>query len=92
MEIKHDKQNDLMKRREISFVFESSKIPSFAEASKMISEKVKAPEEHILVERIDGKFGRSNFVVSASIYDTKELKEEAVKRVAKTKKTVAPAA
>ncbi|MDP1729310.1 MAG: hypothetical protein Q8L27_03860 [archaeon] len=89
MEIKKDIKNDLMNRREIDFVLVSDKNPSFADASKLIADHFKVAEDNIMVENVRGKFGRDSFLISASIYDSKELKEEAVKRLIKQKKEVA---
>lgn len=88
--IKKDEKNELMNRRELQLVIESAKNPSFAEASKLVSEHFKSPEENIMVENVKGKFGRDTFLIKASIYDTKELKEAAFKRLTKQKKA-APA-
>ena len=93
MEVTKDFKNELMQRRELDVVIESPKNPSFAEVSKMVSEEFKSPEDQIMIERIKGTFGRNTFIINASIYNTKELKEEAFKRLVKTKKTAAaPAA
>jgi ribosomal protein S24E len=94
MKIQKDIKNDLMNRREIQFILESSKNPSFAEISKLVSEHFKAPEENIMVENVKGKFGANTFLIKASVYDSKELKDESFKRLTKFKKTtaVAPAA
>lgn len=93
MKIQKDITNDLMQRRELSFVMESSKNPSFVEVSKLMSEEFKAPEDAIMVESIVGKFGRNTFLVKGSIYTSKELKDESFKRLTKAKKVAAvPAA
>ncbi len=92
MEIKKDTKNALLGRREIKAVLESAKNPSYAEAAKLIAEQFKASEENILVEAVKGKFGMSTFLISASIYDSKELMEAAKKRQTKVKKAAAPAA
>jgi ribosomal protein S24E len=89
MHIKKDIKNVLMKRREVQIIVEAQKTPSFAEAAKLLAEHFKSPEENIMVEKVSGKFGRNTFLISASIYDTKELKEESFKRLTKTKKAVA---
>lgn len=91
MKIQKDIQNKLLGRREVQVVIEAEKTPSFAEASKMISEQFKAPEETLMIEAIKGKFGVKTFLVNASIYDTKELKDAAVKRLIKPKKEKAAA-
>jgi ribosomal protein S24E len=92
MEIKTETKNELMGRKELSLVLESSKNPNFVEVAKMLAEQFKTSEENIIVEGINGKFGRKNFLINASVYDTKELKDAALKRSIKVKKTVAPAA
>ncbi len=92
MEMKSDIKNELMNRREVQVLIESDKNPSFSEASKMMAEQFKVPEENIMMENVKGKFGRKTFLLKASIYDTKELKDAAFKRLTKTKKGAAPAA
>jgi ribosomal protein S24E len=91
METKKDIKNDLMQRREIECILESSKNPSFEEVSKLVSEQFKAPEENIMVENIKGKFGRKTFLIKACIYGSKELKDESFKRLTKPKKIAAAA-
>jgi len=92
MKVKKDFKNELFNRREVEIIVKLEKTPSFADAAKKIAEHFKASEEHIMVEKIAGKFGRDTFLIKASIYDTKELKEAAVKRLTKQKKAAAPAA
>ena len=92
LENKKEIRNELMKRKEIQLIKDAEKTPSFAEASKMISEECKAPEENIMVEGIKGKFGSNTFLVKASVYDTKELKDESFKRLTKPKKAAPGAA
>jgi len=92
METKKDFKNELMNRRELSLIVDSVKNPSFAEMSKVISEEFKCPEENIMVENVKGKFGSQTFLVKASIYTSKELKDESFKRLTKAKKEAAPAA
>ena len=92
LENKKETRNELMKRKEVSLIKEAGKTPSMAEASKMISEECKAPEENIMIENVKGKFGRNTFLIKASIYDTKELKDESFKRLVKPKKAAPGAA
>ena len=92
MEIQKDIKNDLMQRREVAFVMEFAKNPSFDEMAKVVSEEFKAPEENIMIEGVKGKFGRNEFLVNASIYTSKELKDESFKRLTKAKKVAAVAA
>jgi ribosomal protein S24E len=92
MKIQKDIKNRLMKRRELVLVIESDSNPGFAGVSKVLSEEFKTPEDQILVENVKGRFGSNTFLVKASIYDSKELMEEAKKRMIKVKKEIAPAA
>ena len=92
MKIQNDIKNDLLGRREVSFVITHQGNPGFAGASKLVSEHFKAPEENIMVENVKGKFGMKTFLVKACIYDSKELKDESFKRLTKAKNGVAPAA
>jgi ribosomal protein S24E len=87
MKIIEDKQNDLLNRREIKMVVEASKNPSFPDALKLISEHFKTSEELVEVYEIKGKFGRDTFLISASIYKTKEDKNKTEKK----KKKAVPA-
>jgi len=92
MKIHKDFHNKLLNRREVEVIVTEAKTPSFDEMTKKLGEYFKASEENIMVENVRGKFGRNTFLVKAGIYDTKELKEEAVKRLIKQKKVPAPAA
>ncbi len=92
MDIKKNFKNDLFGRKEIEFILNADKTPSFSEMSKLIGEHFKANEDAIMVENVKGKFGRRTFLIKASIYDTKELKDEAVKRLIKPKKVAVAAA
>ena len=92
MKIQKDIKNNLMKRREVSIIVEATKNLSYAEAAKVIADEFKASEDTIMVEKVAGKFGRNTFLINASVYDTKELKEESEKRLIKPKKGTVAAA
>ncbi|MBS3079661.1 hypothetical protein J4218_06065 [Candidatus Pacearchaeota archaeon] len=83
MDIKKDFKNELLKRREVSFVVESDKNPSFVDMKKLASEEFKKPEENIDVYGIQGKFGRNTFLVKAYVYDSKEALEKAIQKTGK---------
>jgi len=69
-------KNKLMKRREVSIIIESASNPGFAKAAKDIAQHFKAPEEHVVVKRIDSSFGRNKFTIEANIYDSAKDKVE----------------
>jgi len=89
MQVKKDIKNDLLQRREVQVSIDLEKTPSFAEAGKLVSEQFKSGEEQIMVENVKGNYGSKTFLIKASIYQTKELKDEAVKRLIKPKKVAA---
>ncbi|MBM3247224.1 hypothetical protein FJZ17_01630 [Candidatus Pacearchaeota archaeon] len=91
MKIKKDFNNQLAKRREVEFILESDKNPSFDEMVKKVAEHFKANEEQVLVENIKGAFGSKEFLIVASIYESKELKDKAQARMIKVKKVATPA-
>jgi len=87
MEIKKDFNNKMAKRREIVLILDSDKNPNFADMTKQVAEEFKASEDCVLVESIKGAFGSKTFLITSSIYDTKELKDKAQERMTKVKKT-----
>ena len=81
MKIVEDKNNSLLKRREIKIIVEAEKNPSMQEAGKLILEHFKTQEENVAVKQIKGKFGRNTFLITANIYYNKEDKEKTESKV-----------
>ncbi len=71
-----DKENFLINRREVKFLVESAKNPSFDEANNLLAEHFKSEKDNLKVKQIKGKFGRNTFLVSGFIYKNKEDKEK----------------
>jgi len=86
MEVKKDFKNKLAKRREVSFILESEKNPNFSDMAKQVATHFKSEEDCVLVEGINGAYGSKTFLITSSIYDTKELKDKAQARMTKVKK------
>ena len=76
MKVIQDKQNPLLRRREIKLIIEAGKNPSMQEAAKKVAEHFKAQEDCIALKQIKGKFGRKTFLIEANIYNSKEDKEK----------------
>jgi len=76
MEIIEDKQNPLLKRREVKIIIEADKNPGKQDASKIISKQFKAEEESIAIKTIKGGFGRNTFLLAANIYNSKEDRQK----------------
>lgn len=88
MKVIEDKNNSLLKRREIKVIVEAEKNPSMQEAGKLILEHFKAQEENVAIKQIKGKFGRDTFLITANIYHSKEDKEKTEPKIKKKGKAV----
>lgn len=80
MKILEEKDNRFFNRKEVKFIIESSKNPSFAEAIKFVSEQFKSAEDLIAIKGIQGKFGVDTFLISAHLYENKEAKDKHEKK------------
>jgi len=89
MQILNDTKNDLFKRREIKILLPSEKNPSYAEISKLLSEKFSSAEENIVVSKVKGRFGAKTFLIEASIYNSKEDKEKTERKPKEKKEKTA---
>jgi ribosomal protein S24E len=85
MEIKKDFKNELFNRQELVLEIKSEKNPSFDEVKKMISDKIKKPEENIYVKNILGSFGNNTFEIKAQVYDSLD-NLNSIKRIEMTSK------
>ena len=75
MEIVEDKENFLFNRKEVKIIVQAEKNPSYEEASDMISKQFKSEKDNVVIREVKGKFGRNTFLISASVYKTKQDKE-----------------
>ena len=80
MQILKDTKNDLFKRRELQIILPSEKTPSYAEISKLLSEKFNSAEENISISKVKGRFGAKTFLIEADIYSSKEDKDKVVRK------------
>lgn len=93
MKIQEEKENFLLKRKEIIGNLEAAKTPSFEEAKEEVSKATKADKELIVIKKVDGDYGSKTFSVKAFVYSSKEDKEKTEKKPkVKTVPGQAPAA
>jgi len=85
MKILEQKENFLLKRKEILARLEAEKTPSFEEVKEALSKQFKADKEAIAIKKVDGGYGLKDFRIKAFIYDSKEDKEK-IEKKAKAKK------
>ena len=72
LNITHEKQNPLFKRKEIQANIEAEIVPSKQETAKMLSKKFAVPEDAVRIIKIQGAFGTKIFNILANIYPSKE--------------------
>ena len=85
-----NKSNELLKRKEVKIIVKSNKNLSKKEASELVADEFKAPEECIVIKNIMGKFGRDTFLISTFIYSSKEDKERIEKKSKKEREEKKP--
>jgi len=86
IEILEDRENPLFKRKLVKLIVESKITPSKIESMKIISDKFKVDESKIVIDKVQGKFGRNTFLVEAKIYNSLEDKETIEPKVKEKKK------
>ena len=88
MELKiiNEKENPLFGRKELVVEIESKVPLKNSEILRSLSEKVKKPEEQVVIKSVRGKFGTHKFVVEGKIYNSKQLREELEGKMPEMKK------
>ena len=76
MKILETKKNTVLGREEIIAEWEIEKTPSKIETIKLLAEKLKKPEENIVIEKIGSEYGKRIFIISAKAYNTPEGKSK----------------
>lgn len=85
MEIKiiSERENPLLRRKEIRLEMKSDVTPSMAKIESWIIEKYKVDKDIIKIKKIHGIFGSKIFIINVNIYESFEDKD---KTEIKTKK------
>jgi ribosomal protein S24E len=76
MIIIHQRENPILRRKEVEIKTELDITPKTSEAEEMISKKFSSNIENVRIKKIKGKFGSNNFVITANIYHSKEDKDK----------------
>ena len=71
----HERENPLFKRKEVKVSVHSEKSPSRDEASKILSDKFSVPASHIKIKNIRGSFGSRTFDIEANLYTSEKEKD-----------------
>ena len=75
LKIIQETENPLFNRKEIKASIERDVTPSNKDIENLISEKFSTQSENIKINKIKGSFGSKNFIIVASIYNSKEDKD-----------------
>jgi len=89
MQIIEDRKNPLLHRQEVIIVIEKPMTISKQEATKIISEHFKKPEENVVIEKIDSLFGTKKTIITAKVYDSLESRKKIEVIPRKVKKKLA---
>ena len=91
MEILHKVHNVLLSRTELQIDLPYQvTTPSVADVRKQIADKMKVGEDVVVVNKIGNRFGHKHAVVTACIYDSKEMHDK-IEPKPKVKKEAAAA-
>lgn len=80
------RENPLFNRKEIEISIEASVAPKMKEAEEFIAKEFSSHTDNIKIKKIKGRFGSNNFIITASIYYSKEDKEKTESKTKKDKK------
>ncbi len=74
IEIKEEKENKLLNRRELVFVIShgTNPIPSRGELKDRISNFLNASKDELVIDKINSEFGMDKTEVFAKVYNSKE--------------------
>jgi ribosomal protein S24E len=81
-----EKENKVLKRKEIKAEINAQKVPNREEISELIAKKFSVEKQAVVIENINGKFGSSVFLIYAKIYSSIQDKEKIEPKSKKDKK------
>ena len=76
LEVTHEKQNPLVKRKEIKAFVKNDISPKKFDIAKVLGKKYSVPVDNIRVMAVYGKYGSKEFDVTANIYESKEDRDK----------------
>jgi|WetSurMetagenome_2_1015567.scaffolds.fasta_scaffold393682_2 ribosomal protein S24E len=81
-----EKQNPMFNRKELVVSINTNVSPKISEAEAFIAKEFSSSAENVKVRKIKGRFGSTNFVITANIYSSKEEKDKIEDKAKKEKK------
>ncbi len=86
MKILAQRENPLFNRKEIEIVIETNIAPKISETEEFIAKEFSTSNENVKVKKVKGRFGSTNFTITANIYHSKEDKDKIEPKSKKEKK------
>lgn len=86
LKILNKKENPLLNRTEVEVSLETNVSPKTSDAEEFIAKEFSSSAENVKIKGINGRFGSTNFIVTANIYKSKEEKDKTETRTKKEKK------
>ncbi len=86
MKILTQKENPLFNRKEIEVSIETLVAPKISDAEAFIAKEFSSQQENVKIKKVKGRFGSNSFIISASIYSSKEDKDKIEPKSKKGKK------
>jgi ribosomal protein S24E len=82
------KQNPAFNRKELVISVDTNVTPKISEAEAFIAKEFSSSAENVKIREIKGRFGSTNFIITANIYSSKEEKDKIEDKAKKAKKEV----
>lgn len=76
MKILAQRENPLFNRKEIEIIIETNVAPKISETEDFIAKEFSTSNENVKVKKVKGRFGSTNFTITANIYHSKEDKDK----------------
>ena len=86
MKIITQRENPLFNRKEIEIILNANIAPRISETEEFVAKEFSTNHENVKIKKIKGRFGSTNFTVTANIYYSKEDKDKIEPKSKKEKK------
>ncbi len=85
LKIINQRENPLFNRKETEISIETDVAPKIKEAEEFVAKEFSSHADNVKIRKIRGRFGSNNFIITASIYHSKDDKDN-IEPKSKTKK------
>ncbi len=86
LKIINQRENPLFNRKEVIIIVESTVAPKISDTEAFIAKEFSTSNENVKIKKIKGRFGSTNFTITANVYHSKEDKNKIEPKSKKEKK------